>query len=92
MMLDLKVTKEPEDVSSAKDGSRLLATVTIFGADHHLELIRVSVDDEGGQYADNEEYEDDYCGLQRLHEGKYQTFEVPGFEGAYIAYMVPYDD
>jgi hypothetical protein len=91
--LELKITKEPEDVSDGRNGDRLLATVEIFGADHHLELIRVVEDEEdGSQSPENLEYQGTYDDLQAVYSGTYQTFEIPGFTGRYIAFMTPYDE
>ena len=93
MTLKLKVVKEPRDVSDAKDGSRLLGTVEIFGASHHLELLRATEIEEEGQTFENEECREHYDDLQTLYSAdKYETFEIPGLEGRYIAYMVPFED
>lgn len=93
MALELKIVKEPEDVSNDKNGDRLLAAVQIFGADHHLELIRVVEDEEDGEQSpENPEYQGTYDDLQALYSGKYETFEVPGFPGRYMAFMTPYDE
>jgi hypothetical protein len=93
MKLELKIVKEPEDTSDAKDGSRLLATVEILGASHHLEFLRVVENEETWQQVENDEYIDTYDNLQELYEAiKYETVEIPGFTGRYIAYMVPYEE
>lgn len=93
MTLDIKIHKQPEDVSDAQNGDRLLGTIEVFGASHHLELIRVDEDEEGAQQAANEEYDRMYDDLQQLYPcQKFETFAVPGFEGRYIAFMHPYED
>jgi hypothetical protein len=93
MKLELKIVKEPEDTSDAKDGSRLLATVEILGAKHHLDLLKVYEDEEGVQVPENEEYCDTYEDLQRLYAARrYESFKFPGLPGLYIAFMTPFED
>jgi hypothetical protein len=92
MNLNLEVTKQPEDISDAKNGDRLLTTVAIYGALHHLEFMRVVDDENGDQCPANPEYEEMYSQVQALYAGRYETFKIPGFEGDYIAFMHPFDD
>jgi hypothetical protein len=92
MRIRLKVIQEPRDVSEEKDGSRLLGTIEILGVSHHLEMFRVHETEEDWQKPENEEHQEAYDALQELYCTKaYQTLEVPGFEGRYIAYVVPYE-
>jgi hypothetical protein len=90
MKLEFEVEREPEDVSDARDGSCLLATIRIGAARHHLTLLRVVDGEDGLQGPENEEYRDEYEKAQGLFDGKYETCEVPGFRGQYIAYMTPF--
>jgi len=89
MFLDGQV----RDVSEHKDGTRLLVGVEIFGTIHHLSFIRVIVDDEGVQRGATYENETDLIALGGLYEvSSYQTVNVPGFDGNYVAYLHPYGD
>lgn len=92
MDLQLKVVKAPEDVDGT--GNRFLATVEIFGVPHHLEFIRVEDAPEeefcGGQRPVDPELQLNYEDLQGLYSGHYETLELPGVSGQFIAYMVPY--
>jgi hypothetical protein len=91
MPLELKLVKQPEDISDDKSGDRLLATVEICGANHHLDLIRVVEDEEGVQVPENDAYKDAYDDYQACYDGIYETFEIPGFSGQYVAFMHPYE-
>jgi hypothetical protein len=90
--IELRLIKPLEDSSNDGSGDRLLGTVQILGANHHLEFMRVVDDEEGGQRPENKDYQGTYDDVQVLYSGTYETFEVPGYEGKYIAFMTPYDD
>jgi hypothetical protein len=91
--LELRVVKEPEDVSDDKGGDRLLATVEIGGALHHLEFLRVMTDEQGVQRPVNDEYEGMWDDLQALYEGNFMTIdEVAGFEGPFVCFMTPHEE
>lgn len=94
MNLKLEITKEPEDVDGT--GNRFLATVEIFGVSHHLEFMRVEEvpnedDGEPEQRPVDPELQQSYEDLQRVFDGVYETFTLPGQEGRFIAYMVPFE-
>jgi hypothetical protein len=92
MKLELKVSKELEDISDDQNGGCFLGLVEICGAPHHLQLLRVCEDGDGVQVAADPEYQGAYEELQVLYAGKYLTFEIPGLAGQYIAFMHPSED
>jgi len=88
----LALTKiEFEQTGSSEDpGSRLLATVNISGAYHHLEAIAVDTNGNGEQCAADLSFE---TMLGALHEafgpdGTFQTAHIDGRE--YAIFMSPF--
>ena len=92
MSLTMRMIKPPEDVSDAKDGTRLLGTVEIDGTQFHWDFIAVEDGPDGLQHPVNSDYEELYDDLQRLYATQgYQTIRVAGFPWDYVAYMHPFD-
>jgi hypothetical protein len=93
MKLELKVVKEPEDVSNEKNGDWFLVSIRIGDAEHHLDLIRVVEDEDGTQRPENPEYQEMYDDAQRYYAAKaYETIDGPevlGVEGQFVAIMTP---
>ncbi len=99
--LTFEVVNDPRDVSDAEDGSRLLARVLINGASYHCDMVRVVDIAEEDRDEDNctqgPENPDDDAGifdtLQLIHPGsRYETFEVAGFAGRFVACLFPFED
>lgn len=74
--------------------SRLLATVSVFGIPHHLELIEVESDSDGVQTAVYERYAGwgsnalDHLSAYDGGDGPYQEIELG--DRRYIAVMTPF--
>lgn len=100
MQIDLDELGEVED----GDDRFLIGTGTFLGASFHVHAVRV-VNDDGEQlvtHADGEDTEDtEYCegarALRRLVDGDepdspYCTVQLPGREGEWVVWIVPYCD
>ena len=77
------------DVTDTRgDGCNLLARVEFLGSDHHLGFVRVR-DRKGIQTAFSD-CDDEICeDIGRLYDYRFQTVNVPGFPGHFVAYMHP---
>lgn len=81
-----------EFMSSDDDRSCLLASVNIFGTDHHVMFIKV-VDNNGVQEAASPEWETEYEAMHQMFDApRFSTVVVPGYDGEYVVTMHPYED
>jgi hypothetical protein len=72
------------------DGCNLLAQADLFGVSHHLIFIKVEVDDDGIQGPAAAEDGEVFADFGALYDFAYETVNVPGFDGDYVAVMHPY--
>jgi hypothetical protein len=80
-------------------GDTWLGSVDLFGATYHVELVRV-VDRDGkwGNWQVPRDAAEEslasmkYEAMQAYYDGRYQPAKVPGLEGEYAMFVVPYCD
>jgi len=75
-------------LEDAENEDMLLGTMTIFSVPHHVEFYRVH-DVDGIQTPTNDPF-DRYENLQRCYEGRYRTVRIPGYEGEWVAHVMPF--
>lgn len=80
----------PDQIEEEGSGP-LLATVEIFGVNHHLVFIPV-VAKNGAHVEAQPGFQDELDKLSALYEGPLQTVKVPGYPGDYVVYMHPFGD
>jgi hypothetical protein len=71
------------------DGCNLLASAYLFGTVHHIGFIRVHDDKEGIQVAFTEEDDGIFEDIARLYDFRFETVNIPGYEGEFVAYLHP---
>ena len=89
MNIDLRTTIErlyPEF-----NGQAYYGHVKIFGAYHHIRLIRVK-DGEIVEPPDeaNETVKEWFDDMQKMYDGAYHTVTVPGLPGCYVLVIFPF--
>lgn len=81
------------DDSEVSRDSVLLASVAIGAALFHMQAIRVVVDDDGAQVAEDAAFAEDLLRAQDLCGtcGNLDTTRIPGHEGEYVITIVPFE-
>jgi hypothetical protein len=78
-------------LESRYDGHALVGFANLFGANHHVRMIRVQEGDDVCPFTDAPEVIHDWFeDAQKMWEGAYERFSVPGFEGKFVMFIFPF--
>lgn len=82
--LELKPNDESDDA--------LIGTFWFLGTPMHLQLVRVTVDDQGIQNTVDDRFSHELEHLERItgERGPFATTKLPGHEGEYVCYSYPH--